>query len=102
MDADAFFSGNPNLAARFAKTSSLIPRDAVSMAGAFVFGGEAGSEGVGGAFVGDGADRFEVAIGSKGIPNRSARDFKACCSGVKVKVSEEGLAEFAESCGMLL
>ena len=64
----SFFSGKPNFAARFARTSSLTP--------------VLGVLGVGVAFVGVEAVRFDVELGSKGKPNLSARALRACCSGV--------------------
>ena len=87
----SFLSGRPNLAARFANTSSLIPKGALSIAPAFSFFAATGA-GVAavddaGAVVEevDGLDLVvEVGFGLNAIPNRSARDFIACCSGVRV------------------
>lgn len=89
----SFLSGRPNLAARFANTSSLIPKGALSIAPAFSF---LAATGAGVAAVDDAAAVVEevdgldldlvveVGFGLNAIPNRSARDFIACCSGVRV------------------
>lgn len=80
----AFFSGNPNLAARFANTSSDIPNGALSIAPAFGAAAALGSViPVGGVdVVSAGLDVGREALGLNGMPNRSARAFMACCSGV--------------------
>ena len=91
----AFFSGNPNLAARFANTSSDKPNGALSIAPAFgaaVLGSVAAAVvglevPAGSGFVG------RLALGLNGIPNRSARAFIACCSGVRSMVSPLDSAE---------
>lgn len=87
----AFFSGIPNFAALFARTSSLRPSELLSILPAFTFG----SAGVSFFDVEAGASAFDVgatlvvcrgveaALGLNGMPNRSARAFLACCSGVK-------------------
>jgi len=76
LGTGSFFSGSPNLAARFARTSTLIPRGAGSKAAALVFCCVLGSVRVAAAFVGVGAVRFDGALGSKGIPKCSARAFR--------------------------
>ena len=84
----SFFSGRPNFAARFASRSSLTPRGAASIWVAFALGcvlGVLGVLGVDTVFVGVGAVRFDVALGSNGIPNLSARALRACCSGVSAE-----------------
>ena len=89
--AGAFFSGNPNFAARFANISSETPKEAssdFSIGPAFVplfEGFDAAVVSV--AFfvvllVARDAEVDAVALGLKGIPKRSARAFIACCSGV--------------------
>ena len=83
----SFLSGNPNLAARLANTSSLIPRGALSIAPTFSFfsgaGLAAGVEAAAGVD-GFGLDAVGVGFGLNAIPNRSARDFMACWAGVNV------------------
>jgi len=77
----SFLSGSPNLAARLASTSSLIPRGALSIAPTFSFfsgaGLAAGVEAAAGVD-GFGLDAVGVGFGLNAIPNRSARDFIAC------------------------
>jgi len=84
----SFLSGNPNLAARLANTSSLIPKGALSIAPTFSFFSAAGVDAAAGAGAGVGfafdLDAVGVGFGLNAIPNRSARDFIACCSGVNV------------------
>jgi hypothetical protein len=82
----SFLSGNPNLAARLASTSSLIPKGALSIAPTFSFFSTAGVEAAAAAGVGFdfGLDAVGVGFGLNAIPNLSARDFIACCSGVNV------------------
>lgn len=94
--ASAFFSGNPNLAARLARVSSGIPRLALSIGPAdlvlvsgTVAAGAAFADAVGD-FVSEDLVLFllvGVGLGLKGRPNRSARAFLACCSGVSVDCS---------------
>lgn len=95
----AFFSGSPNRAARFANVSSDTPIGALSIAPALGFGSAFVVASVSfvakaGAAVEDGLVFLEalelVGFGLKGTPNRSARAFMACCSGVNVgaEVSE--------------
>jgi len=79
------------LAARFANTSSLIPSGALSIAPTFSFFSTGVTAVVAGLAVEAeaeavalGLDAVEVGFGLNAIPNRSARDFIACCSGVNV------------------
>ena len=94
------FSGKPNLTARLAKTSSLIPKEAVLIGSTFGFeaefpDGEA-------TFVGLGDVRFDDALGSNGIPNRSARALSDCCSLVRDSLFEsDGFAESYNHSGQI-
>ena len=79
------------MAARFANTSSLIPSGALSIAPIFSFFSTGAADVVAGLAVEAeaeavalGFDAVEVGFGLNAIPNRSARDFIACCSGVNV------------------
>lgn len=83
----AFFSGKPNLAARFASTSSDRPRDVLSIGPAFSFFSAVCKAALGAAVEPLPLDLGAAALadkaeGSKGRPNRSARALRACCSGV--------------------
>ena len=84
--AGAFFSGRPNLAARAAKTSSLMPKLAdlsIALGFSFFAGGalgvavdEAGATGLD-----DEAGADDLGLNSR--PNRSARRLRASSSGDK-------------------
>jgi hypothetical protein len=85
VDFSSFLSGNPNLAARFANTSSLIPKGALSIAPTFSFFSTGAAAAAGVVVVGGlGLDAVGVGFGLNAIPNRSARDFIAFCSAVRV------------------
>ena len=93
VEVVSFFSGSPNFAARFASTSSLIPSGAASMVAGLAFGCTLGAVGVDAPFAG--VDLFGADLGSKDIPNRSARTFRACWSGVRFEDSADIFAGVA-------